>query len=170
MTLYLYNLEPFFLYQTELGIKGRVYGSNDPDLLIMYLYDNDDASEGSKPLKCSAIVNAGTDQRKYSITAFWAFFLLFIYLIPQLFSRGIRAFISLLREEDVEKQHFKEMADHLGAKLTNCYQLEYLTTRIGEVGKGYGSKLLEVGISRIDVVTLFSHDEVTLDVTMSHYV
>ena len=154
-----------FLYQMELGIKGRVYSCNDPNFFIMYLYNNDDASEGSEPIKCSAIVNAGTDQRKYSITSFWAFFLLLIYLIPQLFSRGIRAFISLLREEDVEKQHFKEMADHLGAKLTNCYQLEYLTTRIGEVGKGYGSNLLKVGIRRVDVVTLFSHNEATLHVT-----
>ena len=129
----------------ELAIKGRIYGSNDPDFLLMYLFDNDDTSGGSEPIKCGAIVNSGTDQRKYSIGSFWAFFLLYIYLIPQLFARGIRAFIDLIAEEDVEKKYFQEMADHLGAKLTDCYQLEYLTTRIGELGKGYGSKLLKVG-------------------------
>ena len=132
----------------ELAIKGRIYSSNDPDFLIMYLYDYDEASGGSSgggdPLKCCAVVNSLTDQWKYSTTSIWACFLLFIYLIPQLFSRGIRDFVSVLSEEDKEKEYFKEIADHLGAELTDCYRLEYLTTRIGELGRGYGSKLLEV--------------------------
>jgi len=38
---------------------------------------------------------------------------------------------------------YGELADHLGVKMTDCYQLEYLASTVGELGKGYGSQLIK---------------------------
>ena len=36
------------------------------------------------------------------------------------------------------------MANFLGAGINDCYRLEYLTTKVDQIGKGFGSKIIKV--------------------------
>ena len=155
------------ILQLELTLKAQIYGAEDPNFHIMYLFDddcgtnanadNDDNSNTlsnnsssvsgkNNPLKCAAVVSTGRDD-KGSLNSYLPYILLFLYSLPYIFSWGIREFFAHLRsiyavEYNVPKM--AEVANHLGVKMADCYQLEHMMTRVEDFGKGYGSRLIKV--------------------------
>ena len=161
---------PNFFLQLELIQKAQVYASDDPNFFIMYIRDDESASgsasvggsgsgggsgEGvsenesgsGNPLKCSAIVSSGRDERGAATCTFWVYIYLFLFSLPYLFSWGLQGFVDFLLTAHYDMFHVKlypEMADHLGVKVADTLQLEYLASTVGEFGKGHGSKLMKV--------------------------
>ena len=102
----------------------------------------------TNPIRSSAIVNIGRDERGW-MNAFWKpRFLLFFYFLPYIFSWGPRQFFKTLFKcysSFFNCELYAEMTEHLGVKMSDCLQLEYLATQLGHFGKGYGKTLIEVG-------------------------
>lgn len=141
--------------------KAQVIGACDPSFLVLYL--RSEASPDSKrndgdtgtgvnaantnPIRSSAIVNIGRDERGW-MNAFWKpRFLLFFYFLPYIFSWGPRQFFKTLFKcysSFFNCELYAEMTEHLGVKMSDCLQLEYLATQLGHFGKGYGKTLIEV--------------------------
>ena len=145
----------------ELIEKAQIYGADDPNFVIMYVRQDGSADDfgfpggsgttsGGNPLKCSAIVSPGRDQNGVATSTFWVYFYLLLFSLPYIFSWGLRGFVDFLKTAHYEMFRcnlYGELADHLGVKMTDCYQLEYLASTVGELGKGYGSQLIKVGVS-----------------------
>ena len=138
-------LMPNFFLQLELIQKAQVYASDDPNFFIMYI--RDDGSGSGNPLKCTAIVSPGRDQCGAATSTFWVYIYLFLFSLPYLFSWGLRGFVDFLMTAHYDMFHVKlypDMADHLGVRVADTFQLEYLASTVGEFGKGHGSKLIKV--------------------------
>jgi len=129
----------------ELAVKAHALGNDDPNFFLMYLRDDAKASSNVSPYKCCAVLNVGRDQTGMPISP-RLYFLLFLYCLPYLFTWGLSGVYNCLKsayKELYRSYVYGEMADRLGVKMTDCYQLEYLATRLTEVGKGYGAVLME---------------------------
>merc|ERR1711962_680987 len=110
----------------ELIQKAQVYASDDPNFFIMYIRDDGSGSESGNPLKCTAIVSSGRDQRGAATSTFWAYIYLLIFSLPYLFSWGLRGFFDFLMTAHYDMFHVKlypEMADHLGVRVADTFQL-----------------------------------------------
>ena len=157
----------------ELTVKAHIHAAVDPNFFLMYLRDDGDdgdgnnnhddndvnatatrhvttaasaSTDGNDAIKSCAIVNVGRDQGGMPLSP-WLYFLLFVYCLPNIFRWGLTGFFNCLKAAYTEIYRayvYAEMADHLGVKMADCYQLEYLATDIRAVGKGYGSILIKV--------------------------
>ena len=135
----------------ELIQKAQVYASDDPNFFIMYI--RDEGSGSGNPLKCTAIVSPGRDQRGAATSTFWAYIYLFLFSLPYLFSWGLRGLVDFLVTAHYEMIHdelYPEMADHLGVTMADTFQVEHLASTVGEFGKGYGSKLIKALHAKAD--------------------
>ena len=99
------------------------------------------------PILSSAIVNIDRDERGWLNAFFRSRLLLFFYFLPYFFSWGPRQFFQALFKcynDFFNCELYAEMTEHLGVKMSECLQLEYFSTHLGHIGKGYGRTLIEV--------------------------
>lgn len=167
-----FDKDPYFIesfHNEDVGIKAEhtiraqinAGGSgSDPNSFILYL--RHDGKEGGdsqpneklrsfdtseSPILCSAVVNTDRNDKGNLKAFFWSRLLLFLYCLPYFFRWGPKEFfgtLSKIYSGIFDCGLMGDMAAHLGVKMHECYQLEYLATHEDHIGKGYGKALMKV--------------------------